>query len=155
MMVKCEFRGGSEVSSSMASASTSSPVVTVDDEIREGEELFFLKGAWEQVLALCQYAYEPATNVPPSSSNESHSVTGDVVGLSTPLTESRKKEIGEYSEIEGRILIHCYQSCVPLCTESDNVASIWAVKIACKRRKNLVLPTDRPRDIAGYRVACT
>ena len=101
MMVKCEFRGGSELSSSsLASASTSSSVVTVDDEIREGEELFFLKGAWEQVLDLCQYAYEPATNVPSSSSssNESHSVTGDVVGLSTPLTESRKKEIGAFPE---------------------------------------------------------
>ena len=56
-----------------------------NDNIREGEEVFFLKGAWEQVLDLCQNVY----HVP--SSHESQSLDND---LSFPLTESKKKEIG-------------------------------------------------------------
>jgi len=82
MMVKCEFRGGSDMSS------VSSVSARDHDDAREGEELFFLKGAWEQVLDLCQYVYHAPTNVP--FSHESQSLDND---QSLPLTESKKKEI--------------------------------------------------------------
>ena len=79
MMVKCEFLGGGDVNlppdSAVADAS-------------EGEQLFFVKGAWERVVDLCQYVYQ--TPILPSY-NESQSMTDDQL---LPLTESKKAEIG-------------------------------------------------------------
>ena len=86
MMVKCEFRGGSELSSVASSA----VIITDDDDIHEGEELFFLKGAWEQVLDLCQYVH-----LPPANASDASSESQTPAGQSMPLTESKKKEIGQ------------------------------------------------------------
>jgi len=85
MMVKCEFRGGSEL------VSVSSPSVSaaaIDEDISQGEELFFLKGAWEQVLDLCQYTYHTPTSVPLFHESQSDAQCDQV-----PLTDSKKKEI--------------------------------------------------------------
>ena len=86
MMVKCEFRGGSEL------VSVSSPSVSaaaIDEDISQGEELFFLKGAWEQVLDLCQYTYHTPTSVPLFHESQTDAQCDQV-----PLTDSKKKEIG-------------------------------------------------------------
>lgn len=85
MMVKCQCRGGSEISSSSVTSRVS---VT---EYDEGEEVFFVKGAWEQVLNLCQYLYQPLDN-----------------GNFVPLTEFKKKEIEAqaiaFSQVGLRVL---------------------------------------------------
>ena len=93
-MVKCEIRGGRDMGS--VSSVSARDDDDNDDNIREGEEVFFLKGAWEQVLDLCQNVY----HVP--SSHESQSLDND---LSFPLTESKKKEIGRRMNESLHILV--------------------------------------------------
>lgn len=79
MMVKCQCRGGSDVGAN-----------DVDEPLEEGEEVFFVKGAWETVLDQCQYFYQP----PVVPLNESQ-VNNNFNNLqSEQLIESKKKEIG-------------------------------------------------------------
>ena len=102
MMVKCEFRGGSEL------VSVSSPSVSaaaIDEDISQGEELFFLKGAWEQVLDLCQYTYHTPTSVPSFNESQSDAKCDQPV----PLTDSKKKEIG--LRVESFLHFLCYILC--------------------------------------------
>ena len=78
-------------------SSVASPSVSItddDNDIREGEELFFLKGAWERVLDQCQYVYTPPDDQKVPSAEPQAFFVGNYDGHSAPLTESRKKEIG-------------------------------------------------------------